>query len=208
VFQRSNKDGWVGARFSGNSSVRGSLSIVWLEVRLLATLMAKKITSPTLLAAQLEYYKQNNIQVKKEDIVEEKKKEEGLGLGGMKDFGIYISNINKMKALQYMEDKEVIQLILKKYDEVLNRIVKDDMKDDYNRMINYIEDNNCEHGICKYSRIILGVAVAERWWITQFQRAPDSFWANVPRRCFSTESIINAISFRVNKLTEILNSIQ
>lgn len=175
--------------------------------------MAKK-KSPSQIAAELEYYRQNNIQIPEKQprskvVVVHEPTKEGVtyGLtGNIKDFGIYIEGINKSKPLKYMNDRQIIEKLIEDYSIALNYIIKPEMMVEPVKIREYLVLSSMSSGICAYSRIQIGVAIADRWWITQYEG--DRFWFQTTRNVYTSKEMINCISLRVNRLTEILNSLE
>lgn len=171
--------------------------------------MAKKIISHTLLTAQLEYYKNNNISLKKKDevVVTKDVGKDLYGIVDAKDFGIYISLLGVSKPVVIMEDKEIVEKLLVHYDELLNKITRHEIFSQPVVVRDLIFSASAELGICKCSRHIFGVPITNRWFVTQFQRHEDGFWYKTSVDYWTSKEMVDCISYRVKKLTEIKNSI-
>lgn len=177
--------------------------------------MAKKSASQ--IAAEQEYFRTNNIQVVKQPKKErdkvriERVQEQGItyGLGtSLKSFGIYVSmgSMASLKPLKYMNDKEIVTKLIDHYQNVLDYITKPDIADI--DIIYYINKTRTEDGLCLCARVLFGVDICQRWWIMQFCVGTKRYWYETPEDLNSSEEKIGSVSFRLNKLKEILNSIQ
>jgi hypothetical protein len=175
--------------------------------------MAKKKLSASTLAAQQEYfakmgiYQSTPVKQKKSEITEIRGPEIkaiNLGFGNIKSHGIYIMTINKVQPLVYMTDREIVEKCLASYNEVLNDIIKPEMKD--LDIYLYIHSKQMHLGICFFARCRLDVDICSHWFITQFETNPDGFWFRTPQESSGRLDLIDSISYRVEKLQEILNS--
>lgn len=182
--------------------------------------MAKKKLSASALKAQQEYFDKMGIYQtapvkKKKAVIAEIKGPEikaiNLGLNGsLKSFGIYISLINKVGPLMYMTDREIVEKCLSHYNDALNYIIKLEIVDGNLNlsMYNYLASLSMHHGLCYFARHKLNVDICQHWFITEFQFEPDGFWHITPKDCRTSKQIIDSISYRVERLQEILNSMQ
>jgi hypothetical protein len=168
------------------------------------------------LAAQQEYfakmgiYQSTPVKQKKSEITEIRGPEIkaiNLGFGSIKSHGIYIMTINKVQPLIYMTDREIVEKCLASYHEALNEIIKPEM--------NYIEDvfqylkqRKMLRGVCFFARCILHVDICEHWFISQFTSESNWYWFPVPEQLDVKADMIESISLRVERLQEILNSMQ
>jgi hypothetical protein len=177
--------------------------------------MAKKKLSASTLAAQQEYfakmgiYQSTPVKVKKSEIKEIKGpelKSVNIGLNSsLKNFGIYIMTINKAGPLVYMTDREIVEKCLSSYDEALSAIIKMENTQD---VYSYLASRHMQYGVCAFARWKLCVDICGHWFITDYQVEPDGFWHIMPDECTTLKEMIGAISFRVERLQEILNSMQ
>lgn len=174
--------------------------------------MPKKSASQ--IAAEQEYFKKNNIPFEKHDVklvkpkqVYEPSKSEGVEYGltdSDKDFGIYISTISKIKpALIFMKDIEIVEKLLNHYEEVLKYIIQPEIQAEPVKMKDYIHKMNCQFGVCYCSRLQFGVYIGLREFVDTID-----YWSTPPRLVYTSKEMIDCISFRVNKLQEILNEMK
>lgn len=176
--------------------------------------MAKSIKSPTAAAAQLKFFEENNIQLpepqKKDDLSAHEKRLDyipvsELGLLSIKDFGIYIDSINKSVPIISMTDSDIVAKILYHYDGVLKFITGHRIVHEGYYVKEYITQMGCHMGICRYSRVELGVIVSEREWVMKYNKG--EMWCEFPHNCYEYKELVRCISFRVEILTEILNQL-
>lgn len=184
--------------------------------------MAKKSASQT--NAEIEYLKSIGVpfdidkkgNVVRKKIVEQPKEEKKSinTLGEGKDFGIYIMGINKAKPLIHMEDKQIIQILLREYSISLSNITRPEMIAETVKIKDYLTERNMDCGVCKFSRIVVGVNITSRDFVTdnvvmsKNEVVSRAYWYLTPGFAWTSKDLIECISFRVNKLQEILNSME
>jgi len=176
--------------------------------------MAKK-KSASQLAAEMAYFKENKIpfevKAQKPNKVSKATIEKAVnssaqkyGLGNDKEMEIYIQGINKtMQQVQFLDDKEVIKQILLEYEIAFER-----MKciDNLTEMIDYLRVQCLHQGICYFARNVLGYRITDSWWIVD--NSPYKYWYLTPVLCTTISEVIMVTSRRIEKLKEILNSLQ
>lgn len=185
--------------------------------------MAKK--SATQILAEQEYFRKHSIPfeatktklVKPKDIVERPKPQEGVVLGhtgSLKSFGIYVelvSNIFK-PPLTYMNDREIVTKLLSYYEEVLNYIIKPEIMAEPVKLKDYLFSKYCHRGVCLAARYLFGVDITEREWLTSSVNQTDisisGYWYYSSGNIYTSKELVQCISFRVNKLQEILNGLE
>lgn len=174
--------------------------------------MSKK-KSASQLAAEKEYFEANGIytekkQKKAEVIIPKSEKINVVNLGlaaGSKSFGIYISLINNCPQLKVMEEKEIVTKILEEYDAVLKVITRPEMIPEPVKIKQWIKDHCMHIGVCYFARKIIGVDICDYYWVIRHTSEYSDFWFDVPGNKYTSKEMIRCISFRVDKLTEILN---
>ena len=118
-----------------------------------------------------------------------------------------------------MTDREILTRLVDHYHLVLKNICNPEYcaQESY-EMKKHIESAKCHQGVCYVSYAVFGVPIAERWWMKQFEEtsipvktpfgtAEYGYWFTPPMECFTVKDLKQAISLRLNRLTEILNSI-
>lgn len=177
--------------------------------------MAKFKKSASQLAAEAEYFAKHNIKVpevsKKTSgtpVIHEPNKEQKYGIiPNLKDFGIYISSINNCVQRRDMDDRNLLKEILRHYDEVLNYIIRPEIFAEPVKVKQFLIDKGVDKGICRYSRVYIGVPICERWWIKEYS-PNDEYWFPTSENVWTSKEMVLCISRRVERLTEILNSLE
>lgn len=123
-----------------------------------------------------------------------------------KSWSIYIHSGNHAVKRIFMEEKKIAQIVLNHYDSVLQRIILPEFIIDIERTKTYLKSQCCLRGICYYSRVRVGVAIHDFDFVKNNTANSSVYWHKIPEHCFTTKEIIQSISYRVDKLTEILNN--
>jgi len=181
--------------------------------------MAKK-KSATQIAAELAYFKANNIsfEVKpqKQGVAKVKANKQEVapnpngqiyGFGSAKDLGISIKLISKNRPMvQFFSDKDVITTIKNKYESLLSTINSPSFVREPYEIKRFIEKENCQEGICYFARVVYGWRISETWWVRRYSE--DGFWCEIPALLYTTKELMESISLRIKNLTELLTLIE
>lgn len=169
--------------------------------------MASKKKSASQIAAENEYYAKHNINVPQKPVepIELLLAVQPIQPPGLKEFGEYISSISIRPIYNNMEDKEIIPALIKRYESVLNTILG--FTNDPLRIKSFLNNMRCDQGVCYASRAIFGTIVNERKWVKENLKGNKVYWWEIAKNCYTSNELIACISFRLDRLTEILNSL-
>lgn len=106
-----------------------------------------------------------------------------------------------------MTDKEIVQAILNNYSSVLKTITG--FGNNLERIKSFLEQQEMSAGVCWYAQSKLGIKVNYSDWINKssnYSQGYSLYWCMKPGYATTAHEMIQCISYRVQKLQEVLNA--